>query len=105
MLTFQSRFGIEEWLTPYTDETVKKASPCAALRRLAVVTPDLVADSLETLEGNSGSRMRTSSAANGGTDFAAIPCLNDSAPGMRVLGPRRTARASGLGCDGRLKSI
>ena len=83
MLTFQSRFGSAEWLQPYTDETVKALAQ-RGVRRLAVVTPGFAADCLETLEEiaveNAGFFRQ-----NGGTEFAAIPCLNDSEAGMRVI--------------------
>ena len=49
MLTFQSRFGNDEWLQPYTDKTVESARR-DGVRRIAVVTPGFSADCLETLE-------------------------------------------------------
>lgn len=81
--TFQSRFGKEEWLQPYTDETVA-ALARQGVRRLAVITPGFVADCVETLEeiaGEAGDIFRE----HGGESFAAIPCLNDTPAGMRVL--------------------
>jgi ferrochelatase len=83
MLTFQSRFGKAEWLKPYTDATVKDLAE-RGVKNLAVVTPGFAADCLETLEEiavENGGIFK----ANGGTNFAAIPCLNDSAPGMKLL--------------------
>ena len=83
MLTFQSRFGRAEWLQPYTDKTVE-ALAMRGVKNLAVVTPGFAADCLETLEEiaveNAGIFRE-----HGGENFAAIPCLNDSAAGMRVL--------------------
>jgi len=83
VLTFQSRFGTAEWLKPYTDATVKELAE-RGVKRLAVVMPGFVADCLETLEEiaveNAGIFRQ-----HGGTDFAAIPCLNDSEAGMAVL--------------------
>jgi ferrochelatase len=83
ILTFQSRFGTAEWLKPYTDETVKALAQ-GGVKRLAVVTPGFAADCLETLE-----EIAVENAGifrdNGGTDFAAIPCLNDSPAGMEVI--------------------
>ncbi len=82
-LTFQSRFGRAEWLQPYTDETVKALAQ-AGVKRLAVVTPGFAADCLETLEEiavENGGIFRE----HGGIDFAAIPCLNDSECGMKLL--------------------
>ena len=49
VVTFQSRFGPEEWLKPYTDETVK-ALAAGGVKRLAVITPGFSADCLETIE-------------------------------------------------------
>jgi ferrochelatase len=83
MLTFQSRFGRAEWLKPYTDETVKSLAE-NGVKNVAVVTPGFAADCLETLEEiavENGDIFK----ANSGTNFAAIPCLNDSQPGMKLL--------------------
>ncbi|MFG1382348.1 ferrochelatase [Xanthobacter versatilis] len=82
-LTFQSRFGREEWLRPYTDETVKALAE-SGVKRLAVVNPGFVADCLETLE-EIGVENREIFEHHGGEKFAAIPCLNADAEGMRVL--------------------
>jgi ferrochelatase len=82
-LTFQSRFGRAEWLKPYTDETVKSLAE-AGVKNLAVVTPGFAADCLETLEEiavENGGIFKSA----GGENFAAIPCLNDSAHGMDLL--------------------
>ena len=49
MLTFQSRFGNDEWLQPYTDKTIEQLAK-DGVRRIAVVTPGFSADCLETLE-------------------------------------------------------
>jgi len=82
-LTFQSRFGRAEWLRPYTDETVR-ALARRGVRSLAVVTPGFSADCLETLEEIAVENANIFR-ANGGANFAAIPCLNDSAAGMRLI--------------------
>ncbi|WP_334175418.1 ferrochelatase [Pseudoxanthobacter sp.] len=82
-LTFQSRFGRAEWLQPYTDRTVE-ALARRGVKRLAVVMPGFVADCLETLE-EIGVENATLFRENGGRDFAALACLNDSAGGMAVL--------------------
>src|SRR5262245_54898094 len=82
-MTFQSRFGTAEWLQPYTDVTVK-ALARQGVTRLAVVTPGFAADCLETLE-----EIAVENAdifrQNGGSEFAAIPCLNDGDAGMGVI--------------------
>jgi ferrochelatase len=83
MMTFQSRFGRAEWLKPYTDATVK-GLPARGVKNLAVITPGFSADCLETLEEIAGENAEYFHHA-GGENFAAIPCLNDSEPGMRVI--------------------
>jgi protoporphyrin/coproporphyrin ferrochelatase len=83
MLTFQSRFGRAEWIKPYTDETVRSLAQ-GGVHNLAVVTPGFAADCLETLEEIAVENCEIFK-ANGGTNFAAIPCLNDSEWGMRLL--------------------
>lgn len=82
-MTFQSRFGSAEWLKPYTDETVK-ALAREGVKKLAVITPGFAADCLETLEEIAGENAEYFHHA-GGENFAAIPCLNDSEAGMRVI--------------------
>ena len=95
MLTFQSRFGFAEWLQPYTDMTVKALAE-RGVKNLAIVTPGFAADCLETLE-----EIAVENAEifhhHGGKNFAAIPCLNDSEAGMRVIIARRSARTERLG--------
>src|SRR6202045_1126352 len=49
LLTFQSRFGFDEWLKPYTDKTMERLAK-EGVRRIAVITPGFSADCLETLE-------------------------------------------------------
>ena len=83
LLTFQSRFGFDQWLQPYTDKTMEKLAK-DGVRRVAVVTPGFSADCLETLE-----EIAVENAAvfkqHGGENFAVVPCLNDSEAGMRVI--------------------
>ncbi|MFB0692722.1 ferrochelatase [Agrobacterium pusense] len=83
MITFQSRFGPEEWLQPYTDKTVEKLAS-EGIKRIAVMNPGFVSDCLETLEEIAGEAGEIF-LHNGGEKFAHIPCLNDSAEGMTVL--------------------
>ena len=83
MLTFQSRFGRGQWLEPATDQTVRKLAK-DGIKRIAVITPGFSADCLETLEEIAGENAEIFK-HNGGEHFAAIPCLNDSAPGMAVI--------------------
>lgn len=76
-VTFQSRFGREEWLGPATDDMIAAAAK-DGVKRLAVMTPGFLADCLETLEEIAIGGAETFH-AKGGADFAALPCLNDSA--------------------------
>ena len=82
-LTFQSRFGRAEWLTPYTDETVRALAQ-SGVKNIAVVTPGFSADCLETLEEIAVENAEIFRRA-GGERFAAIPCLNDSERGIRLI--------------------
>jgi ferrochelatase len=83
ILTFQSRFGFDQWLQPYTDKTIEQLAK-DGVRRIAVVTPGFSADCLETLEEIAQENAEIFK-HNGGEQFAAIPCLNDSEPGMDVI--------------------
>jgi ferrochelatase len=83
MLTFQSRFGRAKWLEPATDRTIRMLGK-RGVRSIAVVTPGFSADCLETLEEIAIESAHIFRKA-GGQNFAAIPCLNDSTPGMLVL--------------------
>ncbi|WP_439924237.1 ferrochelatase [Nitrobacter sp. JJSN] len=83
MLTFQSRFGFDQWLQPYTDKTVEKLAK-DGVKRIAIVTPGFSADCLETLEEIAQENAEIFR-HNGGEEFSAIPCLNDSDPGMDVI--------------------
>ena len=82
-LTFQSRFGRAQWLEPATDRTVKRLAR-DGVKNLAVITPGFSADCLETLEEIAVENAHIFK-RNGGENFAAIPCLNDSAEGMQVI--------------------
>ena len=74
-LSYQSRFGKQEWLQPYTSETLTELGA----RNLAVdaICPAFAADCLETLEEISQENREIFLQA-GGKDFEYIPCLNDS---------------------------
>jgi ferrochelatase len=83
VLTFQSRFGLGKWLEPATITTVE-ALARKGIKRVAVITPGFSADCLETLEEIAGENAEVFK-KSGGEQFAAIPCLNDSGPGMLVI--------------------
>ena len=80
---FQSRFGPEEWLKPYTDKTVERLAG-EGVKRIAVINPGFISDCLETLE-EIAVQDREIFLHSGGKDFTHIACLNDSAAGMRVI--------------------
>jgi ferrochelatase len=82
-ITFQSRFGRDKWLEPATIETVEALAK-SGIKRLAVITPGFASDCLETLEEIAGDNAHVFK-QNGGECFAALPCLNDSEEGMRVI--------------------
>lgn len=73
---FQSRFGREEWLKPYTDETLK-GFPQQGIKSVQVICPGFSADCLETLE-EIAVENRDYFLEAGGEDFVYIPCLNSS---------------------------
>lgn len=75
MLTFQSRFGREPWLTPYTDETMK-ALPAKGIKHVQIMSPGFSSDCLETLE-EINEQNREFFLHAGGTRFEYIPALND----------------------------
>ena len=83
LLTFQSRFGRAQWLEPATDQTVKQLAQ-KGVKNIAVITPGFSADCLETLEEIAVENAHIFR-RHGGANFAAIPCLNDSPPGMQVI--------------------
>jgi protoporphyrin/coproporphyrin ferrochelatase len=83
LATFQSRFGNDPWLKPYTDDTVKRLAT-EGVKRLALVAPGFSADCLETLE-ELDRENRHYFAEAGGEKFACLPALNDSPEGMRVI--------------------
>ena len=75
-LTFQSRFGPQEWLTPYTDKTLEDL-PQKGVKNLLVICPGFASDCVETLE-EINIQGRESFMKNGGNNFDLIPCLNDN---------------------------
>ena len=73
--TFQSVFGPEEWLRPYTVEHVAELAK-SGKKRIAVISPAFSADCIETLEEIQGEIAEAFHHA-GGESFTYIPCLND----------------------------
>lgn len=73
--SFQSRFGAERWLEPYTEPTLRQWAK-EGVRSVHVVCPGFLADCLETLE-EIQMECRDAFLEDGGQEFAYIPCLND----------------------------
>jgi ferrochelatase len=82
-LTFQSRVGREEWLKPYTDETMKALGK-QKLSSVDVICPGFSVDCLETLEEIDEQNREFFQSAGGG-EFSYIPALNDSAGHVDLL--------------------
>ena len=74
--TFQSRFGPQEWLTPYTDKTLETLSR-EGVKNLLIFCPGFASDCVETLE-EINILGRETFLKNGGEKFDLIPCLNDN---------------------------
>lgn len=83
MTTFQSRFGREEWLTPYTDETMK-ALPGQGVSSVQVVCPGFSADCLETIE-EIGEENKEYFMEAGGKRYEYIEALNSDNEHMDML--------------------
>jgi protoporphyrin/coproporphyrin ferrochelatase len=83
LVTFQSRFGRQEWLKPYTIEVMQQLG-AKRTRRIDVFCPGFVADCLETLEEiameNKAAFLRA-----GGINFHYIPCMNEAEPWIQGL--------------------
>ncbi|KAA2212547.1 ferrochelatase [Teichococcus oryzae] len=82
-MTYQSRFGRERWLEPYTDERVT-ALPRRGIRRIAVITPGFLSDCIETLD-EIGHELREEFLAAGGEALTLIPCLNSGSDAIALL--------------------
>ena len=74
--SFQSRFGPQEWLTPYTDKTLESL-PDEGIKNLLVICPGFASDCVETLE-EINIQGKETFIKSGGRNFDLIPCLNES---------------------------
>ncbi len=83
IVAFQSRFGREEWLRPYADETLERLGK-EGLQSIDVVCPGFSADCLETLEEMAMQNKEVFQQAGGG-EYRYIPALNDSKAHMEAL--------------------
>lgn len=82
--SFQSRFGREEWVKPYTDVLMEQWGKDDTINRVDVISPAFAADCLETLE-EIKEENRAIFLEAGGKDFHYIPCLNDRPEHIRAL--------------------
>jgi protoporphyrin/coproporphyrin ferrochelatase len=83
MLTYQSRFGREPWLQPYTDHSLEALAK-SGVKTVDIVCPGFAADCLETLEEIRMENAHIFQQA-GGTEFRYIECLNDSEAHAKAL--------------------
>jgi ferrochelatase len=81
--SFQSRFGREEWLKPYTDESLK-AFPEQGVKSVQVVCPGFAADCLETIE-EIGEENRDYFLEAGGERYEYIAALNADETHIQAL--------------------
>ena len=81
--TFQSRFGPQEWLTPYTDKTLESL-PNKGIKNLLVICPGFASDCVETLE-EINIQGRESFLEKGGKNFDLVPCLNDNSDHIEIF--------------------
>jgi ferrochelatase len=93
LICFQSRFGREEWLTPYTAVTLEQLGK-QQTKRVDVVCPGFVSDCLETLEeiGMEGKNLFLHA---GGREFHYIPCLNERTDWIAALADIAIANLQG----------
>lgn len=81
--TFQSKFGPEEWIKPYTVEEVARLAKTGK-KKIAICAPAFSADCIETLE-EINEEIKESFEEAGGEEFTYIPCLNDDDAHMNAL--------------------
>ena len=81
--TFQSRFGPEEWLQPYTDKTLENL-PKEGVKNVLTICPGFASDCVETLE-EIQIQAKESFLNSGGENFDMVPCLNDNSDHIILL--------------------
>ena len=81
--TFQSRFGPDKWLTPYTDKTLESL-PKKGKKNILMICPGFSSDCVETLE-EINIQARETFINCGGERFEFIPCLNDNPDHIYLL--------------------
>lgn len=82
-LSFQSRFGDEVWLQPYTDETLE-SFPAKGIKKVAVICAGFSADCLETIE-EIAEENRENFEKAGGESYRYIPALNATPAHIHTL--------------------
>ncbi|MBO9395234.1 ferrochelatase [Shimia sp. R9_2] len=82
--TFQSQFGPEDWLRPYTVDEVARVAKEGGKKSIAVIAPAFSADCIETLE-EINEEIKESFEHAGGEDFLYIPCLNSDEAHVAAL--------------------
>lgn len=83
-MTFQSRFGREEWLQPYTDKFLESAAT-QNIQKIAVICPGFSVDCLETIE-EIDKENRENFLTNGGQSYQYIPALNVEHAHIEMMG-------------------
>jgi len=81
--TFQSRFGPDEWLTPYTDKTLEEL-PKKGKKNVLMICPGFSSDCVETLE-EIAIQGKESFIENGGENYDIVPCLNDNEDHIKMM--------------------
>ena len=81
--TFQSRFGPQEWLQPYTDKTLEKL-PKEGKKNVLVICPGFSSDCVETLE-EMAIQGKESFLESGGVNYDVVPCLNDNDDHIKMM--------------------
>ncbi|MEM6832255.1 MAG: ferrochelatase [Sphingomonadales bacterium] len=79
---FQSRFGPQEWLQPYTDDLAEELAE-QGVKKLMIISPGFAADCIETLEELAMGTQEIFKEA-GGEQFAYVPCLNDAPEAVKL---------------------
>ncbi len=92
-ISFQSLFGREEWIKPYSEKTIK-AMARSGVKSLDVVCPGFSADCLETLE-EIDEQNREFFLHAGGETYRYIRALNDRPDHVRVLADVAKANLAG----------
>ncbi|MCL4140785.1 UNVERIFIED_CONTAM: hypothetical protein GTU68_060343 [Idotea baltica] len=81
--TYQSRFGKDPWLVPYTDETIDALAQ-EGVKKIVVACPGFTADCLETLD-EMGNEAEESFVENGGEKLELLACLNEQLPWIDAM--------------------